>query len=64
MFIFLSPIYCNLQIYILQPGDDIVFMAQSLEKVFLQKLAHMPPEEKVVIANKGKRKGKKPEGKY
>lgn len=28
-----------------QPADDIVLMAQSLEKIFLQKVAQMPPEE-------------------
>lgn len=28
-----------------QPGDDIVFMAQTLEKVFLQKVSQMPKEE-------------------
>nr|XP_009680833.1 PREDICTED: bromodomain testis-specific protein [Struthio camelus australis] len=44
-----------------KPGDDIVFMAQELEKVFLQKIAQMPPEERIVILNKGKRKGKKAE---
>uniref|UniRef100_A0A8C3P7Q5 Bromodomain testis-specific protein n=1 Tax=Chrysemys picta bellii TaxID=8478 RepID=A0A8C3P7Q5_CHRPI len=44
-----------------KPGDDIVFMAQELEKVFMQKMAQMPPEEKIVIVNKGKRKGKKQE---
>ncbi len=30
---------------IFQPTDDIVLMAQSLEKVFLQKVAQMPQEE-------------------
>lgn len=49
--------------HILQPGDDIVFMAEELEKVFMQKIAHMPPEERLVSLNKGKRKGKKTEGK-
>ncbi|KAM8805355.1 bromodomain testis-specific protein [Eudromia elegans] len=44
-----------------KPGDDIVFMAQELEKVFLQKIAQMPPEERIVILSKGKRKGKKAE---
>ncbi|KAM6327583.1 bromodomain testis-specific protein [Podargus strigoides] len=44
-----------------KPGDDVVFMAQELEKVFLQKIDKMPPEEKLVILNKGKRKEKKPE---
>lgn len=28
-----------------RPGDDIVFMAQSLEKLFLQKISKMPKEE-------------------
>ncbi|NXJ20951.1 BRDT protein, partial [Dicrurus megarhynchus] len=45
-----------------KPGDDIVFMAEELEKVFMQKIAHMPPEERLVSLNKGKRKGKKTEG--
>ncbi|NXI39482.1 BRDT protein, partial [Galbula dea] len=44
-----------------KPGDDIVFMAQELEKLFLQKITQMPPEERLVVLNKGKRKGKKPE---
>ncbi|NXT71738.1 BRDT protein, partial [Chaetops frenatus] len=47
--------------HILQPGDDIVFMAEELEKVFMQKIAHMPPEERLVSLNKGKRKVKKTE---
>ena len=38
-------------------------MAQELEKVFMQKIVQMPPEERLVILNKGKRKGKKLEGK-
>ena len=29
----------------LQPTDDIVLMAQSLEKAFLQKVAQMPQDE-------------------
>ncbi|NWH35637.1 BRDT protein, partial [Chloropsis hardwickii] len=44
-----------------KPGDDIVFMAEELEKVFMQKIAHMPPEERLVSLHKGKRKGKKTE---
>ncbi|NXP06300.1 BRDT protein, partial [Thinocorus orbignyianus] len=44
-----------------KPGDDIVLMAQELEKVFMQKIAQMPPEERLVIVKKGKRKEKKPE---
>ncbi|XP_030584258.1 bromodomain testis-specific protein isoform X2 [Archocentrus centrarchus] len=43
-----------------QPGDDIVFMAQSLERLFLQKLSKMPNEEFVVVAaTKDQQKGKK-----
>ncbi|XP_026555873.1 bromodomain testis-specific protein [Pseudonaja textilis] len=38
-----------------KPNDDIVFMAQELEKVFLQKVAQMPPEEKIVVTSKGKK---------
>ncbi len=30
---------------VFQTTDDIVLMAQSLEKVFLQKVAQMPQEE-------------------
>lgn len=61
-------LYCNFCTQnvtncILQPGDDIVFMAQELEKVFMQKIAQMPPEERLLIPNKGKRKGKSSEGK-
>ncbi|XP_027507646.1 bromodomain testis-specific protein isoform X2 [Corapipo altera] len=44
-----------------KPGDDIVFMAEELEKTFMQKIAQMPPEETLVSLNKGKKKGKKPE---
>ncbi|NWR05934.1 BRDT protein, partial [Paradoxornis webbianus] len=44
-----------------KPGDDIVFMAEELEKVFMQKIAHMPPEERLVSLNKGRRKGRKTE---
>ncbi|NXO20193.1 BRDT protein, partial [Cisticola juncidis] len=44
-----------------KPGDDIVFMAEELEKVFMQKIAHMPPEERLISLNKGKRKGRKTE---
>ncbi|NWR28243.1 BRDT protein, partial [Tachuris rubrigastra] len=44
-----------------KPSDDIVLMAEELEKVFMQKIAQMPPEERLVSLNKGKKKGKKPE---
>ncbi|KAM6921178.1 bromodomain testis-specific protein [Xenentodon cancila] len=34
-----------------RPGDDIVFMAQTLEKIFLQKVSQMPKEELVVTVS-------------
>lgn len=43
-----------------QPADDIVFMAQTLEKLFLQKLSKMPDEEFVVtVTTKEQKKGKR-----
>lgn len=39
-----------------QPGDDIVLMAEALEKVFLQKITEMPQEEKeIAMVPKGRR---------
>ncbi|XP_032048209.1 LOW QUALITY PROTEIN: bromodomain testis-specific protein [Aythya fuligula] len=52
--------FLNCHIYN-KPGDDVVFMAQELEKVFMQKIAQMPPEERLLIPNKRKRKGKSSE---
>lgn len=51
-----SPCLC------LQPTDDIVLMAQALEKIFLQKVAQMPQEEVALLppAPKGKSKSKPP----
>jgi len=45
-----------------QPTDDIVLMAQALEKIFLQKVAQMPQEEVALLppAPKGKNKSKQP----
>ncbi|XP_066548679.1 bromodomain testis-specific protein [Amia ocellicauda] len=45
-----------------RPGDDIVLMAQALEKLFLQKVAQMPQEEVEIsmMMNKGGGKGRKP----
>ncbi|XP_029473541.1 bromodomain testis-specific protein isoform X2 [Rhinatrema bivittatum] len=47
-----------------RPGDDIVLMAQTLEKIFLQKVAQMPQEEIEisVLGNRGKSKGKTARG--
>ncbi len=49
-----------------QPTDDIVLMAQALEKVFLQKVALMPQEEVELLPPAPKGKGRKPAepGKY
>ncbi|XP_047419473.1 bromodomain testis-specific protein isoform X2 [Sciurus carolinensis] len=41
----------------LPPGDDIVLMAQALEKLFLQKLSQMPQEEQVVGGKERIKKG-------
>ncbi|KAM5322679.1 bromodomain testis-specific protein [Glossophaga mutica] len=40
-----------------KPGDDIVLMAQALEKLFKQKILHMPQEEQVVSGKERIRKG-------
>ncbi|ELW72633.1 Bromodomain testis-specific protein [Tupaia chinensis] len=41
----------------LPPGDDIVLMAQALEKLFIQKLSQMPQEEQVVGSKERIKKG-------
>uniref|UniRef100_A0A8D0P6P7 Bromodomain testis-specific protein n=1 Tax=Sus scrofa TaxID=9823 RepID=A0A8D0P6P7_PIG len=41
----------------LPPGDDIVLMAQALEKLFRQKLSQMPQEEQVVGGKERVKKG-------
>ncbi|NWU92445.1 BRDT protein, partial [Upupa epops] len=53
-------IFTNCYVYN-KPEDDIVLMAREVEKVFIEKLAQMPPEEKLVVFNKQKKKRKKPE---
>ncbi|NWX93819.1 BRD2 protein, partial [Nothoprocta pentlandii] len=42
-----------------QPTDDIVLMAQTLEKIFLQKVAQMPPEEQELVVPVAKNSHKK-----
>lgn len=42
-----------------KPGEDVVVMAQTLEKVFLTKVADMPKEEFVVEVPAKGVKGKK-----
>ncbi|XP_053446529.1 bromodomain testis-specific protein [Nycticebus coucang] len=43
----LNTMFSNCYLYN-KPGDDIVLMAQALEKLFIQKLSQMPQEEQVV----------------
>ncbi|XP_034876032.1 bromodomain testis-specific protein [Mirounga leonina] len=40
-----------------KPGDDIVLMAQALEKLFRQRLSHMPQEEQIVGGKERIKKG-------
>ncbi|CAG9772952.1 unnamed protein product [Ceutorhynchus assimilis] len=42
-----------------KPGEDVVVMAQTLEKVFLTKVADMPKEEIIVESQMKSAKGKK-----
>lgn len=42
----------------LQPGDDIVLMAESLEKAFLQRVTEMPQEETEIVVMTGKGRGR------
>lgn len=52
----------QMHLCVVQPTDDIVLMAQALEKIFLQKVAQMPQEEVALLppAPKGKNKSKQP----
>ncbi|XP_075881593.1 bromodomain-containing protein 3b isoform X4 [Nelusetta ayraudi] len=56
-----NTMFTNCYIYN-KPTDDIVLMAQALEKIFLQKVAQMPQEEVALLppAPKGKNKSKLP----
>ncbi|KAJ3604439.1 hypothetical protein NHX12_029180, partial [Muraenolepis orangiensis] len=56
-----NTMFTNCYIYN-KPTDDIVLMAQALEKIFLQKVAQMPQEEVALLppAPKGKTKSKPP----
>lgn len=44
---------------LIQPTDDIVLMAQALEKIFLQKVAQMPQEEVELLPPVPKGKARK-----
>lgn len=50
----------RLTFFFVQPTDDIVLMAQALEKIFLQKVAQMPQEEVELLPPVPKGKGRKP----
>ncbi|RVE55399.1 hypothetical protein OJAV_G00236730 [Oryzias javanicus] len=47
----INTMFTNCYVYN-QPGDDIVFMAQTLEKIFLQKVSQMPKEEIIATVPK------------
>ncbi|XP_036757322.2 bromodomain-containing protein 3 isoform X2 [Manis pentadactyla] len=54
-----NTMFTNCYIYN-KPTDDIVLMAQALEKMFLQKVAQMPQEEAELLPPAPKGKGRKP----
>uniref|UniRef100_A0A673A9Q9 Bromodomain-containing protein 4-like n=1 Tax=Sphaeramia orbicularis TaxID=375764 RepID=A0A673A9Q9_9TELE len=58
-----NTMFTNCYIYN-KPGDDIVLMAEALEKVFLQKVSEMPQEETeiAVMTGKGRGRGRKDGG--
>lgn len=49
-----------------QPGDDIVLMAEALEKLFLQKINELPTEETeiMIVQAKGRGRGRKDAGRH
>ncbi|XP_048346264.1 bromodomain-containing protein 4 isoform X3 [Sphaerodactylus townsendi] len=55
-----NTMFTNCYIYN-KPGDDIVLMAEALEKLFLQKISEMPQEETeiVIVQTKGRGRGRK-----
>ncbi|XP_028829286.1 bromodomain-containing protein 3a isoform X2 [Denticeps clupeoides] len=53
-----NTMFTNCYIYN-KPTDDIVLMAQALEKIFLQKVAQMPQEEVELLPPATKAKGRK-----
>uniref|UniRef100_A0A8K9UY68 Bromodomain containing 4 n=1 Tax=Oncorhynchus mykiss TaxID=8022 RepID=A0A8K9UY68_ONCMY len=57
-----NTMFTNCYIYN-KPGDDIVLMAESLEKMFLQKISEMPQEEtEIPMVTKGRRAGQREAG--
>uniref|UniRef100_A0A8C8RZB3 Bromodomain-containing protein 2 n=1 Tax=Pelusios castaneus TaxID=367368 RepID=A0A8C8RZB3_9SAUR len=53
-----NTMFTNCYIYN-KPTDDIVLMAQTLEKIFLQKVAQMPAEEQEIVLTVAKNSHKK-----
>ncbi|KAM9367147.1 bromodomain-containing protein 2 isoform 2-T2 [Phaethornis superciliosus] len=53
-----NTMFTNCYIYN-KPTDDIVLMAQTLEKIFLQKVAQMPAEEQEIVVPVAKNSHKK-----
>uniref|UniRef100_J3RYH8 Bromodomain-containing protein 2 n=1 Tax=Crotalus adamanteus TaxID=8729 RepID=J3RYH8_CROAD len=53
-----NTMFTNCYIYN-KPTDDIVLMAQTLEKIFLQKVAQMPQEEQEIVLTVAKNSHKK-----
>ncbi|KAF3822611.1 hypothetical protein GH733_007985 [Mirounga leonina] len=53
-----NTMFTNCYIYN-KPTDDIVLMAQTLEKIFLQKVASMPQEEQELVVTIPKNSHKK-----
>nr|XP_046196842.1 bromodomain-containing protein 4-like [Oncorhynchus gorbuscha] len=57
-----NTMFTNCYIYN-KPGDDIVLMAESLEKMFLQKISEMPQEEtEIPMVTRGRRAGQREAG--
>ncbi|XP_036408348.1 bromodomain-containing protein 4 isoform X2 [Megalops cyprinoides] len=58
-----NTMFTNCYIYN-KPGDDIVLMAEALEKMFLQKISEMPQEETeiTVMTGKGRGRGRRDRG--
>ncbi|XP_041861010.1 bromodomain-containing protein 4 isoform X2 [Melanotaenia boesemani] len=52
-----NTMFTNCYIYN-KPGDDIVLMAEALEKIFLQKVSEMPQEEIEIVVMTGKGRGR------
>ncbi|KAJ8384647.1 hypothetical protein AAFF_G00199790 [Aldrovandia affinis] len=52
-----NTMFTNCYIYN-KPGDDIVLMAEALEKMFLQKISEMPQEETEISVATGKGRGR------